>query len=380
MVRGKIRRGTGIGDAKGRNKTALSIAIVIDSVAVKAGIERVVTGLANMWVGLGYRVTIVTRDDRPSVFPLDPAVSRATLGMKSGFSSSRIIRYAQMIFRIISASFRLRKYFRRSRFDFIYSASPDNTFALYLAGLAHSNRIVASEHGAYAAYNVFWKTMKCFVYPNVYAVAAITESDAEKYRRMNHNTICFPNPLSFSSPKVSTLKSKTALAVGRLVSDKGYERMIDIWVKVSAERPGWKLRIIGDGPLKDRLNSLIREKKCEGRITIECSADDIRKEYLSASLYLMTSHGEGFGMVLVEAMECGLPCVAFDCPVGPGEIIVNGNGILVADGDDKAYEFAVKKLIDDSALRAKISAVGKSSVKRFHPERIAALWRDFYEK
>lgn len=339
-----------------------------------------VTGLADMWVNLGYSVTFVTRDSHPPVFPLDEKVMQYTLEMKSEFSASRLIRYVQMVSRIFISSGQLKKYFSQNRYDYIYSASPDNTLALWMAGLSRKNKILASEHGAYSAYNIFWKTMKRFVYPKVFSVIAITETDAERYRMMNKNTVCMPNSLSFTSKKISTLRSKTALAVGRLVHDKGYDRMIRIWSQAAADKPEWKLRIIGDGPLKDHLKNLIRENNCEGKISVESSSEDIRKEYLGASLYLMTSYGEGFGMVLIEAMECGLPCIAFDCPVGPGEIIRDGNGILVPDGDIDAYASAVKKLIDDSAFRKKIAIKGKLSVKRYSPEKIAVMWRSFYEK
>jgi glycosyltransferase involved in cell wall biosynthesis len=358
----------------------MKIAVVIDSIAVRAGIERVVTGLAGLWADSGYDVSIVTKDGRPSAYALDSRVALCSVNAGVAFSTNRLIRYAQKFVSILKSAQCFRQYFKKNKYDYIYSATPDNTLSLFCAGVCGRSKVLASEHGAYDAYNIFFKIMKRFVYPRVYAVIAITERDAALYQKLNKNTFCMPNPLSFLSNEVSALTSKTVLAVGRLVHDKGYDRMLDIWADVSVQCPGWVLKIIGEGEEENNLRNMIRQRNLEGSVLLERTSSDIRKEYCAASVYIMTSYGEGFGMVLIEAMECGLPCVAYDCPVGPREIISHGSGFLIADGDKNEFVEKLKSLIENMTLRKEMASEGKKSAERYYPEKISRQWKELYER
>ncbi|MEY3501116.1 MAG: hypothetical protein RL308_2788, partial [Bacteroidota bacterium] len=127
-----------------------------------------------------------------------------------------------------------------------------------------------------------------------------------------HNGIVIPNPLWFSSDNVADLKSKKAIAVGRHVYEKGFDRLIKIWQKVILNHPDWHLDIYGKSNEKLELQRIATSLNVNNSVTFFDPVKDINSKYQEASLYLMTSRFEGFGMVLIEAMESGVPCIAYD--------------------------------------------------------------------
>ncbi len=143
----------------------------------------------------------------------------------------------------------------------------------------------------------------------------------------------------------------------------------------------WKLDIFGEGEDYDFLQQLILSKKLEHAITINPPTENIILEYLNSSVYVMSSRYEGFGMVLVEAMSCGLPCISFDCPDGPAEIIQNNeDGVIVENGNISLLAEKIKLLIHDEKFRIKIGKKAKENVKRFSPNIIMKEWNNLFQQ
>ncbi|WP_338645840.1 glycosyltransferase family 4 protein [Flavobacterium sp. KS-LB2] len=193
------------------------------------------------------------------------------------------------------------------------------------------------------------------------------------------NTIVIPNPLWFVSYKVSALENNKVIAVGRHTYEKGFDRLLQIWKKVVAKYPDWILEIYGKASESIDLKSLAENLNVSENVVFHEPVQDIEQKYLEASFYLMTSRFEGFGMVLIEAMASGLPCIAYDCPCGPKGILSNGkDGFLIKDGNESDYVKAVERLIENVTLRKEMGKKAKASSEKYHIDAIMETWNQLF--
>ena len=124
---------------------------------------------------------------------------------------------------------------------------------------------------------------------------------------------------------------------------------------------------------------LINHKSLKDRITIMPPRKDIQDMLMNSSIYALSSRYEGFGLVLTEAMECGVPCVAFDCECGPSEILTHGeDGFVVENGNVKLFAHYLATLMKDKELRIKMGKASKRNVIRFYAEPIMKKWLDLF--
>lgn len=211
------------------------------------------------------------------------------------------------------------------------------------------------------------------------AFVVLTEEDKQRWNGVE-NIKVIPNPLSFYPSAQSSCLSKRVISVGRLTRQKAYPLLIAAWQLVASKHMDWELAIFGGGEDLGMLNKMIAEKRLDN-ITIYPPTTNIVQEYLNSSLYVMSSIYEGFGMVLTEAMACGLPCVSFDCPSGPSEIIKDGeDGFLVETGNVEKLAQKITLLIEDENLRKEMGQKAKVNVQRFLPENIMPQWISLFNE
>lgn len=195
------------------------------------------------------------------------------------------------------------------------------------------------------------------------------------------NTMVIPNPLSFNPRTKASLDSNRAIAVGRLVEEKGFDRLIEVWKKIQSKYPQWSLEIIGDGPLRDDIQRLINKNGLQATVTLLPATPQIQEKYIDASLLLMTSRHEGLGMVLIEGQAYGLPCVSFDVPYGPASIITNDeNGYLIPDGDIDTYASKVENLIKDVHKRKVMGEKARLNSQRYTMDKIMSEWIELFKE
>ena len=172
------------------------------------------------------------------------------------------------------------------------------------------------------------------------------------------------------------------LAVGRLDYQKGFDRLIRAWSVLHQQNKlgDWKLDIFGQGEWKDWLNQLIDEYGIRDSVCIHQPTKEIAKEYAASSILAMTSHYEGFPMVMIEAMACGLPVVTFDYKCGPKDIIQQGvNGLIVHDGDINAFADSLFTLMKDDERRKNLSIHAQKVKDIYSEEVVMKQWNALFE-
>lgn len=194
------------------------------------------------------------------------------------------------------------------------------------------------------------------------------------------NIAIIPNPLSFYPKRVSTLENKRVIAVGKHTFQKGYDRLLQSWQLVNKSYPDWKLAIYGTIDTNQGLQDLAEQLGIQKSVDFYPPNKDIQNQYLEASIFVLSSRFEGFGMVLIEAMACGVPCVSFDCPHGPKDIINDSqDGFLVQNGDTDMFAARINQLIEDELLRKKMGVNARENVKRFMSENILKHWDELFK-
>jgi glycosyltransferase involved in cell wall biosynthesis len=155
--------------------------------------------------------------------------------------------------------------------------------------------------------------------------------------------------------------------------------LLKAWAIVEKADAEWTLDIYGDGN-KHYYQRIVDELQLDTeRCHLNDSVADVQKKYLDSSLFVCSSRFEGFGMMLVEAMACGLPVVSFDCQWGPRSIIADGqDGLLVADGNVDALAEGLSRLMADEPLRLQMGRAARENVKRFRIDAIAARWQALF--
>lgn len=206
-----------------------------------------------------------------------------------------------------------------------------------------------------------------------------------KLRKYPCETRYIPNVIEYipDDKDISSLKNKRLISVGRLSKEKGYMDLLKMFIVISNDYPDWHLDIIGDGDQRDELERYIKASNIEDKVTLHGFRD---KEYIydmlcKSSIYLMSSYTESFGIVLLEGMSCGLPCIAFSSAEGANEIITSGrNGYLVKNRNFAAYIKKVEDLIESEEMRKKIGQEGRRTVIQYSSEVVGESWFELLEK
>lgn len=212
------------------------------------------------------------------------------------------------------------------------------------------------------------------------AFVVLTHEDALLWGDLKNLTV-IPNASSFYPESQAALDNKIVITVGRLEPQKGYDYLVDVWKPVAEQHPDWKLEVYGDGKDYELIYNQITEANLQDSILIKKPTSEIEKKLLNSSIYLMTSRFEGFPMVLVEAMACGLPVVSFRCPCGPQDIINDEeDGFLIAIGDYQSMSSSLLKLIENENLRKKMGHAARVNIKRFSQDEVMSQWENLFNK
>ena len=215
-------------------------------------------------------------------------------------------------------------------------------------------------------------------------LVTLTEADKKDWgKHIATDIMVIPNMVTCYPDKITPYieRPKRIICAGRLDEQKGFDYLIEAWALIAKKFPDWKIDIFGHGDLKDALNKMIANRKLENQMEIHNPTDRIYDEYMNSSLYVMSSRYEGLPLVLIEAMSCGLPCVSFNCPNGPSEIISNGeDGLIVPFGNISELAKSIEWMITHKEERERMSQNSREKVKYYLAENIMPQWVELFNK
>jgi glycosyltransferase involved in cell wall biosynthesis len=358
----------------------MKILYIVPNINNEGGVARVLSVKANYLVkNLGYEVHILTQNggDRPLFYSFNDKIALHDMVLQ-GNKTSFLLQYAQA----------LKKALSTIRPDVIVVC--DNGLKAYVIPfIIKSNTPIVFEcHGSkyieeeeQSKYFSLTKIRVLFKELSANRFAKFVALSKESLKEWNvNNGVVIPNPLWFEPTTSADLKSKKVIIVGRHSYEKGLDRMLHIWQKVIEKHPDWHLEIYGKSNENQEMQKLSNSLNINNNVTFFEPVKNINDKYLGVSIMAMTSRTEGFGMVLIEAMAAGLPCIAYDCPCGPRAIIQNNaNGFLVENGNLDSFVQKMELLIEDENLRIQMGQNAKKSVSKYDLDAIMSQWKSLFE-
>jgi glycosyltransferase involved in cell wall biosynthesis len=376
----------------------MKIVYSIGNLGNSGGIERVISTKANYLADVfGYEVFIIVGGKGPD-------------SLFYHFSDKIVFHYLNIEFpkrNPIQYIFRTKqdKIYKQKLGQILYEIHPDITIStfgsdsIFLYKLKDGSKKVLEFHftknylihlgeslqnDKYRWLRKFWLSFlrqREIYFANQYDhIVVLTKKDKQLWGWGDKFTV-IPNPLSFQSAKKALLENKVIVSMGRLVYPKGYSYLIDAFALVHEKHPDWKLYIYGVGSEKEVFQNQINNLSLQNTVILKEPETDVESVMQQASLFVLPSLYDGFGLVLTEAMVCGVPCIAFDCECGPSEILTDKeDGLLVELKNVNLLAEKMDLLISNETLRQEMGRRAKENVHKFDIDKIMLLWQAYFEK
>ena len=376
----------------------LKIVYCTPALYMAGGVERVLTLKANYFAEhFGYDITIILTEgkDKPLFYPLSKRIKIVNLDVN--FEELWTCSFVKKVFVYLSK----QRIFKKRLTAELMHIRPDITVSLlrreinFINDIKDGSKKIGELHVNRANYRNFEEGDANFL-KNLFAkfwmrslvshlkqldkFIVLTEEDKASWTELS-NVEVIPDPLAFDIAEVSPLKAKRVIAVGRYVYQKGFDLLLQAWAKIEKHFPDWELAIYGMGD-RSPYENLARQLGVDmNRCHLNGSTQNIKKEYLESSLFVFSSRFEGFGMVLIEAMACGLPVVSFDCPCGPKDIVSHDeDGLLVPSGDIDKLADAMECILYDENMRSRYASAAAKNVRRFILPEVAKRWQILFSE
>lgn len=374
----------------------MKIIYAVESVNLSGGYDRVIIEKANYLAEHGFDVviTVASHALAEPCFPISEKVRLVDFGIDFHQQYGHHIFYRAFVYFVM-----MRRY-RRALTEFLHLERPDIVITTlgreidFITKIHDGSVKIGESHIAknyvrnlhlmeqqgfiHQMIAQYWRRKLDKQVKKLDTLVLLTQHDADSWSGLT-KTMVIPNSLPFFPDKPSTCNQKQVIFVGRLNEQKGLEYLIDTWERVHQKHNDWILQIYGDGEQRELLLHLISEARLENSVIVNQPTKQIMDKYLESSIFLLTSRFEGFGMVLVEAMACGVPVVSFDCPWGPADIIHDEeDGFLVGYLNTVEAAEKVVQLIESPELRKEMGTRARENVQRYNRNKVMKQWIDLF--
>ncbi len=367
---------------------------MLPSLAVVGGVERIETDKMNALAATGrFNVCVICmwqHEGEANAFRLSPAVRQVCLGMQCVQTRSfarapltYIARWMRWQWRVKHTTDAL---LREMHADVLVTAI--NYVPLSFCTF-RGKRLLESHADIVSLTSIrtvprlaHWLTG--LIARRASAVVTLTRDEARHWTTAHHVEV-IPNFTNLQPVAPCDYRSRRVVAVGRLCEQKGFDLLIEAWKSVEERHPDWRLDIYGEGAQHNALQRQIADHGLTSVITLHPFTHDVASAYATAAFYVMSSRYEGFGLVLIEAMRCGLPCVSFDCPSGPSEIITHGRDGLLVPYRGLSHEERVNglaaalcRMMDHEELLPTMGRAAQETSQRYTAENVIPMWERLF--
>lgn len=355
------------------------------------GSPQVLSNILNHLNQNEFEPVLVTYSDA-RVFPVPEGINERILNVQGGGS------LLQKLKANARAVLRLRRILRQEKPEIAVGMGGITNWGLILAvKLARSRAaVIIGEHGTGASKyredrmtSPILRLLTKLLYPFADRIVAISDGvrqylvrelnlpegqivpiynpvDIERIRQLSQEQV--------DDPWLSDPETPVVLWVGRIAAIKGLKYLICAFESVLKYIDA-RLIIVGEGSEQDVIEKLVIEKGLQGKVRFAGFQSNPYRYMSRSSVFAFPSLSEGFGMVLVEAMACGLPVVSADCIAGPSEILQNGRcGILVPAGDADALARGIVSILTNPQLREQLISAAARRVDDFEAARAVASY------
>lgn len=361
------------------------------------GVERVLTLKANYFADyFGYDITIILTEGKgkPLAYPLSDKINVVNLDIN--FEELWSYGFLKKVFVYLKK----QRVYKRKLTKVLMQIRPNITVSLlrreinFITEIKDGSKKIGELHVNRANYrnfeadntnwlkeqfSKFWMSRLVCHLKQLDRFVVLTEEDKAAWPELS-NVIAIPNPLSFSPQTISPLTNKRVIAVGRYVYQKGFDMLLHAWKIVEEKCPEWHLDIYGDGnrtPYDEMVDALeIDRNRCH----LNGVTNNIQMEYANSSVFVVSSRFEGLSMAMLEAISYGLPLVAFACPCGPRDVVLDGeNGYLVENGNVSQLADKLISIMQDPETRKSMSIKAKEKSERYKIEHLACKWQNLFD-
>ena len=373
------------------------IVICTPAIYSAGGVERVVSVKANYFAEqLGYNVTIILTEGkgRDSFFKISDYVN--IINYELNFEALWNLPFWKKVLVYLQK----QRIYKRKLKDDLLRIRPDFTISTlrreinFVTGVNDGSFKIGELHVNRANYRSFDKNrsnvLMClfsrfWMYnlldklSKLDKMVVLTDNALHDWPELS-NVLKIHDPLSFKIETKSELSTKRIISIGRYAYDKGNDLLLKAWSIIQKQYPDWTLDVYGNGDRASYNSQMLELGIDSNRCHLLGPTIDVKKEYLGSSIFVLPSRFEGFGLVLIEAMACGVPVVSFDCENGPRSIITDGvDGFLISPFDIEAFAKKVVLLMKDINLRRQMGENARRSAAKYDIDIVGKQWKHLFD-